>query len=101
VKTHKPLKLTIDEQRLILRQAISAQRDVIAFQLSPAFQKMQVSEGKTMPARSLTMRLISHYPGPALKLLAGLVTLIFGLRAAGTLASTVNLISTMRSSHLR
>ena len=62
------------EQRRALRLRMQAQRELIARRLGPPPAR---SEGGP---RSMTMRFLTRRPGLVAKLLAGLATLVVGLR---------------------
>jgi len=62
------------EQRQALRLRMQAQRELIALRLGPAPVR-----GEGGP-RSMTMRFLARRPGLAARLLAGLATLVVGLR---------------------
>lgn len=62
------------ERRQVLRLRMQAQRELIARRLSPLPAR---SEGGP---RSMTMRFLTRRPGLVARLLAGLATLVVGLR---------------------
>jgi len=67
-------KSSLAERRQLLRMRMQVQRELIAQQLGPA-----AGTDSEYP-RSMTMRLLLGRPGAAVKLVAGLATLLIGSR---------------------
>ncbi|HXV39722.1 MAG TPA: hypothetical protein VD701_02010 [Steroidobacteraceae bacterium] len=79
------------EQRQAVRLRMQAQRELIADRLGPAPVR---SEGGP---RSMTMRFLTRRPGLLARLLAGLATLVVGLRYYKTLKRALALGRAVRA----
>lgn len=67
-------KSSLAERRQLLRMRMQVQRELISHQLGPA-----AGADSDYP-RSMTMRFLLRRPGAAVKLVAGLATLLIGSR---------------------
>ncbi len=94
----KPARISLQTQRLALRRLLAEQREIIAFQLTPHYRLQQSNSamGLTYP-RSLTMRLLSQNPAPALKLIVGVATWLLGARVANVLREGMQFLKMVRT----
>ena len=81
MNTHSTTPLA--DQRLILRQQLLAQRQVIAEKMG------QASSPKNGYPRSMTMRFLTERPALIVNLLTGLATLLVGRRLIKTISAAL------------
>jgi hypothetical protein len=80
---------SLAEQRESLRQRLVAQRVLLTSQLAPTIDSPY--------PRSMTMRFLNRRSIPAAKIFAGFATVMFGLRLARSIKTTLSVVRLFRS----
>jgi hypothetical protein len=93
--TIKPAIASLQGRRLELRRLLAEQREIIAFQLAPN-HRLRQPVGLAYP-RSMTMRLLTQNPAPALKLIIGVATWLLGARVARAVHDGMQFLKMLRT----